>query len=217
MTEADVALSDYALAVECGVFAVLLARASGGDAPLRRRLVLFFAFLSVASLLGGTVHGFLAPEGPLRGALWRATLLSIGGASLAAWAAGAQLHFSRRTARWIEIGAAVQLALLALAVAFVSQRFWIAIAAYLPATIFLLVVLWLAYRRTRAANLRWGVLGLGLTFPAALVQQLGVSPHPSYFTHNTLYHSIQGVAFVLIFFAAREVALAREPFRRIRC
>src|SRR5205823_6043329 len=74
MTEPDVALTDYALALECTVFAYLLQR---------REHALFFGSAAVASLAGGTVHGFFLDARTLGNAvLWRLTLIAIGVAGL---------------------------------------------------------------------------------------------------------------------------------------
>ena len=62
MTEPDVALTDYALFVECAAFAWLIARRPTDLMTLRRWTVLFFVFTALAALFGGTVHGFYAGE-----------------------------------------------------------------------------------------------------------------------------------------------------------
>jgi hypothetical protein len=40
---------------------------------------------------------------------------------------------------------------------------------------------------------------------AALVQRVGLAPHPVYFNHNALYHLLQGVALLLFYLAARRL------------
>jgi hypothetical protein len=100
------------------------------------------------------------------------------------------------------------MAIYATVVLLVTQRFWLAIAFYLPAVVALLAGFVAARRRSPSTALTWGVAGVALVFPAALVQQLRIALHPDYFNHNALYHLIQGVAFFLIFLGARG-ALAR--------
>ena len=56
--------------------------------------------------------------------------------------------------------------------------FFVAIIAYLPATLFLLIGLVAAYRSRRLPALRWGIAGLGLTFLAAAVQRLNIVAKP---------------------------------------
>ena len=79
----------------------------------------------------------------------------------------------------------------------------VAIAAYLPASLFWLAVLVLAYRETRQSPALAGVIGVLLTFAAAWVQQRNIALHPRYFDHNALYHVIQFIALFLLYRSAR--------------
>src|SRR5436309_2532910 len=100
MTEADVTLTDYALALEGVLFLFLLPRGLSGRAGLRPWFALFFASASAASLCGGTVHGFfLDKETPGAAILWPMTLLAIGVMTLSTWAIGARLLFEGRAVR----------------------------------------------------------------------------------------------------------------------
>jgi hypothetical protein len=205
MTEPDVALTDYALAVECAVFAWLLWRRGKGEptAAPRSWWVLFFASASLASLLGGTEHGFfVADPGFADVALWRLTLLAIGAAAFAGWAIGSGLLLPRGPARWVVRAAAVGLGAYAAVVLWVDDTFWVAIANYLPPLALLLGALsWIAVReRSRAAAL--AAAGVALMFVAAALQQLGIALHPTYFNHNALYHLVQAVALALLFAGA---------------
>jgi hypothetical protein len=216
ITEPAVTLTDYALAVECAVFVLLLMRRDASDQALRFWFVIFFASAAGASLLGGTVHGFfpdVASDG--RQILWQATLLAILVTSVAAWNIGAVLLLSPRTATILRLLAIAQLLIFSFVVLFVRHEFFIAIIAYLPATLFLLMGLVVAYRRRHVSGLRWGIAGLGLTFIAAAVQRLHIAVHPHYFDHNALYHVIQGAALWMIFLAARCLSSARPPVRRL--
>ncbi len=216
LTEPAVSLTDYALAIECAVFALLLTRLDAGDRTLRFWFVVFFASAGGASLLGGTVHGFF-PDAASHGRriLWQATLLAILVTSLAAWHIGAILLLTARGVTIVRLLAIVQLAVFSFVVLFVRHEFFIAIIAYLPATLFLLIGLVAAYRSCRLSALRWGITGLGLTLVAAAVQRLHIAVHPYYFDHNALYHVIQGAALWMIFLAARCISSARPPVRRI--
>lgn len=200
MKEPDVTLTDYALALECAVFCVLLIRGGPWTQSLRRWWTFFFASAGTAALIGGTVHGFL----PGNAALWTATLLTLGAASLAAWMIGAQLLNLPGVRR----AAVVLLVIYAGVVLFVRQEFLVAIAMYLPATVFLLVAMVQVHRATREREVAIGIWGLALTFVAAAVQQLKVGVHPVYFNHNALYHLIQFVALWLLFIAARRLSTA---------
>jgi predicted neutral ceramidase superfamily lipid hydrolase len=202
--EPDVALTDFALAIECAIFAIWLARTNQSAGALRPAFVAFFAAVGVASLLGGIAHGFLPDEQTLlHRIVWTGTLIAIGCASFASWAAGARLWLSDTGAARVTIFAGLLLAAYLVVVLFVSRAFVVAIAHYLPATVFLLVSFVVAYRRRRERFLVFGILGVALTFVAAGIQQGGVGLHPIYFNHNALYHVVQGCALALIFLAAR--------------
>lgn len=203
ITEPDVTLTDYGLAVECALFAYLLARRGDRGQPLRSWFALFFGATGTAAGAGGTLHGFFLDERSIGAAiLWPAALVAIGVAALSAWGIGARIHFSTSLARWISIAAAVEFAGYAVVVLFVTQAFAIAVLNYLPAAAFLTVVFILAYRRTRERAVRVGLVGLALTFVASGLQQGGVVLHPVYFNHNALYHLIQAVALFLVFRSA---------------
>lgn len=196
MSEPAVTLTDFALAIECWVFAVLLLR--GPAEPVRRWWSLFFATVGLAAFIGGLVHGFF----PGDDTLWIATMLTLGVAGMAAWVLGSLLL----AVPGIRVAAMVLLVIYAAVVLFVRREFLIAILMYLPATLFLLVAMITVWMRERSRPLAVGIAGLVLTFVAAAVQQLKVAVHPVFFDHNALYHLIQFVALWMIFAAA-----ARAP------
>jgi len=197
MTEPDVALTDYALALECTVFAYLLDR---------REHALFFGSAAVASLAGGTVHGFFLDVQTLGNAvLWRITLIAIGVTAASAWAIGARVLFPAPAARRITIAAAAALGAYCVVTLFITQQFRAAVVFYLPAVVFLLVALSVAYARARERGILVAVAGLGLMFIAAAVQQARIALHPTYFNHNALYHLIQAVALWLLFLGLRRL------------
>ncbi len=197
MTEPDVALTDYALALECTVFAYLLQR---------KEHALFFGSAAIASLAGGTVHGFFLDDRTLGNAvLWRITLIAIGVTAASAWAVGARVLFPGPTARRISIAAAAAFAAYCVVTVFITQEFRAAVVFYLPAVVFLLVALSVAYARARERGILVAVAGLGLMFIAAAVQQARFALHPRYFNHNALYHLIQAVALWLLFLGLRRL------------
>lgn len=210
MTEPDVTLTDFALAAECAIFCALALRWPASNLRLRYWWVVLFASIGLGSLLGGIVHGFVEP-GPTSETLWRATLLALGLTTLATWAIGAHMQFREPAATWVRGAAIAQVVIYSAVVLFVSSSFIVAIATYVPATVFLLVVMILTYRRAPHRSLAYGIGGLVLTFVAAAVQQLRIAIHPVYFNHNALYHVIQGVALFLIFLGARRVSTLPAP------
>ena len=197
MTEPDVALTDYALAIECTVFAYLLHR---------KEHKVFFGSAAVASLAGGTVHGFFLDARTLGNAvLWRITLIAIGVTAASAWAIGARVLFPALTARRITMAAAAAFAAYCVVTLFITQEFRAAVVFYLPAVVFLLVALSVAYARARERGILIAVVGLGLMFIAAALQQARIALHPRYFNHNALYHLIQALALWLLFLGLRRL------------
>jgi hypothetical protein len=205
--EVDVTLTDYALALELGVLAVLLCRRSVADVVLRRRFGLFFAGSALAALTGGTVHGFM-PDSSI---LWVVSLVSLGVPAMAAWGISLRILAPRPWKAWLWRAAVAEFFVYSLVVVAGARSFAVAIANYLPAAVALAVAFARAWRATGRATAFWGLVGMVLIFLGAGVQAGRLSLHPRYFDHNALYHVIDGVAVVLIFVAARGlVATCRE-------
>jgi hypothetical protein len=212
IAEPDVALTDYALALECALFIGLLYRQPRDAAGTRSWFVVFFFAIAVAAVLGGTEHGFIREKGTaLHVAVWKGTLLAIGVSALAAWMVGARL-IARAATRWV--GAIASVLFVAYLVALTrTDSFLVAIVHYLPAVVFLLLVFGWRYARGSERHYLWGMGGLLLTFAAAAVQRAGIGLHPVWFNHNALYHLIQVVALLLLFWAAREIVRGRGTQR----
>ena len=144
--EPVVTLTDYLLTLECGLFAVLLARSgSGGMATVCFAFVIFFSAAASASLFGGTVHGFF-PDATSTGnrALWTTTMLSVGLTALAALVAGARLGASRGLAAKLTPIFTFLYVIYAVVVIFSWREFIVTVYFYVPATMFLLgVFVWL--------------------------------------------------------------------------
>ena len=215
ITDPAVTLTDYGLAIECAAIVALLMRPGASDETLRAYFVVFFTAAALGSALGGTVHGFFKPaDSTGRAVLWPATLIAILTSGFAAWVAAARLALRAKSETIAQMIAAALLLAMALAVIFVSRNFAIAIAGYLPATLFLLYSLISVYRRNKARAVGWGIAGLSLTLVAAVVQRLHIVIHPVYLDHNVFYHVLQGGAFWMIYKAARFVSTVRPPIRR---
>lgn len=200
MLEPAVTLTDYGLTIECWLLAWFVMKTN--RTALASWWVAFFGFIGLASLIGGTVHGFFPDESTtLYSILWDANMIAIGCTAVAIWNLGALLTGSETLARWMSRIAFALLALYAGIVVFVSNRFLVAIGMYLPAVIFLTVTMSMTHARDPKRGWSIGIVGLALTFVAAAVQQLKVALHPVYFDHNASYHAIQGLALYLIFLA----------------
>lgn len=208
LLEPDVALTDFVLAIECVWFAVWLYRRSPMGRTSSRWFVLFFAALSVSALLGGISHGFFSDtQSTIYRTVWAATLISIGVAAFSSWAAGARVLFSNNLARRFEVFAGLLLGAYVAAVLFFSQSFALAVVHYLPAAAFLLASLLVAYGRRREPHLLPGIAGLLLSFMAAAIQQTEARIPSLQLSHNALYHLVQAVALLMIFFTARGLAM----------
>jgi len=213
MIEQDVVLSDYAIATLALVLTVLVLRAPAGNRAARGWLTAVFAGAAAAALLGGTVHGFLNLD---RTSLfhfiaWRATLISVGVTALGGWGFGAALVLASPNARRLTWLAGLAFVIYCGIVLFVSQQYRIAILHYLPSALFVLFSFgWLALKR-RSWPIFAGFSGVLLSFAAAAVQQLQISLHPVYLSHNTLYHLVQILGLVLIFYGGRRALGPTRP------
>lgn len=206
IAEPDVTLTDYGLALECALFAVLLYRLRNSRGPARTWFIVFFASLGAAAVAGGTVHGFFYDETTQAyNMLWNATLIAIGVVALSAWMIGSRFEFAHgagHLARWTGAVLFIGYCIIVLTV---RNTFAVAIIHYLPAVFFLLYAFASSYFRSRQPYLLAGLTGLSLMLVAAGVQQLGIALHPVYFDHNALYHLIQAVAVLMLFLSARGI------------
>lgn len=203
MTEPDVALTDFGLALECAVFVSLLARRAGPDSLLRFWYLAFFAGVGTAALLGGVLHGYLAQAPPgLLEVVWLAILIASGFAALACWAIGGKLLFDERGARGALYVGLLLFALYLMAVLLFFRDFRVVVAHSAAASLFLLAAF-------LGRGLLWSAAGAGLMLAAGAVQQSGFDLHPVYFTHNALYHVVVGVALFLIFRGAAYSTIGR--------
>ncbi len=203
MTEPDVALTDYALAAECGVLAGRLGRVAP-PSPLRRAFLAYLVSLGLAALLGGTVHGFFLD--PLsRGAqlLWPATLVVLGMSAWASWAIGARLLAAPRVAQQITVLAGLVWVGYTVAVVAGAHTFAVAVFHALPAALFLLVAFLRQVHGPAGGAAGLGALAVGVSLLAAGGQQAGIGLHPTLLSPNALAHVVQGGAVLLMFGAAR--------------
>lgn len=208
LLEPDVTLTDFALAIECALFVVLLSITSGWGLPFQTAFVFFFACNSLASFFGGLIHGYYPKQH--RGAgvfFWRGSLLALGASTIAIWAIGAQLLFSPEITRFITLGAiGAYLIYSYFLVTHIPTFFW-AVLFYLPAVFFMLAAFAIAYSRSGEQAMLFGVIGALLTLLAAIIQRAKIKLHPRHFNHNALYHVVQLIAFLMIFLAARQMIL----------
>lgn len=200
MTEPDVALTDFALAIECAVIALAVRSGSAPIGPVHRGFAALFLTLAVGSALGGIWHGFLnSYDSTMSLIVWSATLLSLGLTGLVVWFLVSEFRLYRPLRGKIRSLGVVVFAAYGFAVVFVTQAFQLAVLNMLPALVLLLAGYVAEYRRRGEGALLFGVFGILLIFASSLLQQLGLDIHPVYFTHNAIYHVLQGVAFFMLF------------------
>ncbi len=199
MTEPDVTLTDYLLTLECGIFAYQLWKIRASS--LRNFCSLFFLALAFTSFVGGTVHGFFLDESTLASQiLWRLTLVGMGVVSFFSLLIGAHLTGALSSQRIVAVGGMVGLILYSIYVVGWNQAFYVAILAYLPSILFLLVAFFLKGSTK-------GVLALSIVLAASAIQYFQIALHPTYFNHNALYHLLQAIALAILFVAFRDLVV----------
>lgn len=204
MTEPDVTLTDYALAVLCLGFAWILRNQTTSARRHQALWTIFFASIAAASLAGGTVHGFFAAEHTAGyRVLWPLTLIFIGVTTAMGWILAGLLYSGMRGLRVWAVFAALMLSAYTGVVLFYSQEFSVAIFAYLPAMVALWIAALRAYVRTRAGYSLWLAAGIVLGFVAALLQYAGIALHREYFDHNSTYHVVKALGLWMLFVGAR--------------
>jgi hypothetical protein len=208
ISEPATLVTDYLLAIFTGALGWRLGRAaraaewSGFIQTARRQDWWSVAFLATAAAgaAGGTVHGFQhAMARVLTNVLWLVTLESLVVAAFAVVSAAIVLLGWGRTATFITtFAAAVVLGSYGLWV-IKNPVFFSAIVAYAAALV-VLVGIRLYVRPLDGAG-RLLIAGVALSAVAAVIQQSGLSIHPS-FNHNDLYHVVQAVAIFLLYRSA---------------
>jgi hypothetical protein len=203
--EPDVALTDWFLAGECLLFAVLLLRMRTGTIARTLSVTLFLS-LMLASILGGMYHGFFPLKTTTAGGwwIWIGTMFSIGLTS------ASLLVLSLNMIRPAFTKTALTLATIALAgyiywITAVSHEFLIAVLFYLPMLLLFLAVLVRRLFAQKDRSVIAGICSVFLMLIAAGVQQLHIGLHPQYFNHNALYHVIQAIALLLLFITIKSL------------
>lgn len=200
----DVAVTDLGLAILGAYLGWRLWNAPGRCALLRNGAILMGGLAS-AAFWGAVFHAFFpagtaTPPGLLA---WVPVVLSIVVAasamldlSLRLLLPGIQLHVRRSIVAPYAVGFAV-VALL------VHESFSSIVYFYAPALALLLFAA--GQQAIRSRNTGWTLIATGLIISAgaAVIQQAKVAVHPLYFDHNAVYHVVQGVALVFLYFGYR--------------
>jgi uncharacterized protein DUF6962 len=215
--EPDVAITDLGLAILGGYFSWRLSttlRKDGGDREgLGKAGVVIMGGLASAALFGAIFHAFFpAKTASLPGRLaWVPVVLSIVTvAGTLLWLALTLLlpRLPHGVTRSLLMVYCVTFAAVAL---LVDDSFTGIVRFYGPALILTLIAAGLQAARTRSTG--WALIAGGFTISivAAVLQQAGVSIHPRYFNHNAVYHVVQGMAVVLLYYGFLRAAAAPHP------
>jgi hypothetical protein len=203
--EPDVALTDLGLALLGGYFGWRLSRSprkGGEEDTLAKAGSVIMVGLASAAFFGAVFHAFFPEKtASVPGRLaWAPVVLSI--VTVAAtllWLALSVVvpRLSPVVTRGLLILYCTAFAGVAL---LIDDSFTSIVRFYGPVLILMLAAAAIQAARTRSAA--WALIagGLAISIVAALLQQAGVSIHPRYFNHNAVYHVVQGVALVLLYY-----------------
>jgi Family of unknown function (DUF6962) len=184
MNEPVTLVTDYILAIASTIFGLLLWRRAV------RLWALAFFFTAAGTFFGGTHHGFGGV------AWWKATVYSIGLASLFLLAGTTRNRFVRAIAVIGFAGYAIWM---------VNHDDFIYVIIDYGATLMAVTVVQIAaWMRDRALSTPWVIGGVIVSIIAAVVQQ---APIPY---HNDVYHAIQLVALWLLYRGGTFMTTATE-------
>lgn len=202
MYEPTTAITDFLLALLALYFARRLRQMPDGHQQARRAWGAGFVATALAALAGGLFHGF-GPDLPQfpRTLLWKLTMIGTGLTSFFMLLGTVYASAGRRVRPF----AIVLVGLKSLVYARWLMRendFRYVVYDYSSTMLVVLVVQLREYRSRNAA--RRIAQGIGVSFLAALIQQVGLNLH-THFNKNDLYHVVQAVGFVLFYRGARRL------------
>lgn len=210
MNDIDCTMSDFVLSALCFYLAARLVKTVQQSSSAKTWYAYFFIAVGLSAFFGAIYHGFLEHHEVWSTRIDVLLMLLTGLCSLCAWCFGARLAFNDNISRWVVAAAFINYAVYTAVILFYSSNFLIAIANYLPASAFLMWVfakLWLKDGREGA---KISLLGNLLIITAAGQQQSGLGFHPDYFDHNTVYHTLQGIAIFLIYSGATALLIGQN-------
>jgi Family of unknown function (DUF6962) len=191
MSEPTTVITDYALGAVSIFLSLRLIDAS-------RFWALAFFALGLGALLGGTWHGFWQSD-----LLWKATTLSVGGASFGMVAGSADAATTGKLRAGLIAFAVVKLLAYAAWMLHHDEFIWVVADT---ASALLIVAILHAWR----FNV-WILSGVAVSVLAGLAQASGFALHQR-FNHNDLYHVLQIAAMFLFYRGVRAYATdGRRP------
>ena len=200
MLEPDVTITDFALAIECAVFALLVARRGARGHTTNRQFALTFAALGASCLFGGIWHGFFSGAETQAGRwVWFATLAALACAAFMLWQVAAAWIATLTWAGRIRAAALVQFVVQLATSAFITDAFAVGAAGMMPPIALVMLLHAGRYRDNRSPRALSGVVGFALSVLSGIVIVLDVSLHSVWATTFAVYHALQFVAFWLVF------------------
>ena len=202
ITEPMTLLTDYVMALVCFYFAFQLLHSQHHQTQMSRRIWgIGFLFAAIASVTGGTYHGFLLDLSPLlQKVFWKTSLYSLGVTSFCLIAGTAIATFRVSIQLRIIIFASAQFILYSLWM-IEHDDFKYVIINYATALILVLIFQLFQLSKTSA---KWILSGIALSFIGAGVQQSGLDLHQN-FNHNDLYHVIQIIALCFLYVGSKQL------------
>jgi hypothetical protein len=199
ITEPTTMITDYILAILTAWWGVMLWRT--GRQQGQTAVTLWgasFLAVTVASIAGGTAHGFaFYLEGLPKVIFWKTTLYAIGAASFCVLAGTLFATVARPIRSWL-LGVAV-LGLVAYAAWMINHDdFKYVIYYYAPSMVVVLILQIYAAYALKADGAPWIIAGVIVAFAAAGIQRSGFSLH-RHFNHNDIYHVVQMASFYLLY------------------
>ena len=199
LTEPMTMFTDYLIAVECLYFFVVLQRLQRGDRQLSRAYWMWaLAFSALASLVGGSMHGFaavLTPEWKL--AAWKVAQYTAGVVAFCFTMGSVKSTLAARLHPIVLWLAVAELLVYGVWMAF-HDEFIFVIIDYGSAMLLVLAMQGYAWWRWPRGTERDFIIGVLVSFLAAGVQASGFSLHKN-FNYNDLYHVIQMVGIYFFF------------------
>jgi hypothetical protein len=197
----DVVLTDLALAI-LGAYLAWRLWTMRGKKTLPRAGGLLLGALASAAFWGAIFHAlFPAGTATFSGALaWSPVVLSIVVAAAVMLELALRILVPRPSSsirRYVAIIYATGFAGVAL---LLDQSFTSIVYFYLPALLLLLVAAGQQAIRSRSAGWILVATGLLMSAGAAVLQQARVAIHPIYLDHNAVFHVVQGIAIVFLYF-----------------
>ena len=188
MSEPTTVVTDYVLGAVSIFLSLRLVDAS-------RFWALAFFALGLGALLGGTWHGFWQHD-----LLWKATTLSVGGASFGMVAGSADAVTTGKLRAGLIAFASVKLFAYAAWMLYHDDFIWVVADT---ASALLIVAILHAWRFNG-----WILSGVAVSVLAGLAQASGFALHQR-FNHNDLYHVLQIAAMFLFYRGVGTFPLAR--------